>query len=114
VEYIILFIVGTVISWLTLLVVMPVAQKIAQFSLPLWPERLWRLAIVAGATNLASVVLTPLSEFLAWIVGAIIFWVLLWKWFDLDFFGAVVIAIVSWFVQILITGVVMAALLSAF
>ena len=93
--YSLVFVIGTAISWVTLLIVIPIAQKLADFSMPPWPETLWKLAVVAGAYNGVLLALTPVNIFLAWIAMAVVFFSLMVKWFDVDFFGAVIIVVVS-------------------
>lgn len=43
-EYVLGFLIGTAVSWVSLLIVMPIAQRLAEFSMPPWPEALWKLA----------------------------------------------------------------------
>jgi len=112
--YVIMFLVGTFISWVVLLIVVPIAQKLADFSMPPWPEALWKLAVVAGVINLVALLLDPVNWFLSWIVAAVLFWVLMVKWFDVDFFGATIIVVISWVVRIFLFGLVIAAIASAF
>ena len=90
--YVIALIFGTIVSWISLLIVVPIAQKIADFSFPPWSEALWKLAVVAAAGNAVSVFLGPVNFWLSTIAGAVIFWIIMWRWFDMDFFGLVVIS----------------------
>lgn len=93
--YVLLFLIGTLLSWVSLLVVVPIAQKIAEFSFPPWDESAWKLLIVASATSLVSTAVGAFSTYLSWLVGAAVFWILMVKWFDVDMFGAVAIAFVT-------------------
>lgn len=93
------FIAFTIASWVVLLLAIPIAQKLAQFSMPLWPEALWKLAVIAGATNAASMALAPINFWLAAIAGTAVMWVLLAKWFDVDFFGMMVVVFVTMVVR---------------
>ncbi len=110
----VLWLVGTAISYVTLLVVIPIARSIAQFSFPAWSEALWKLAIVAGVVNLVSVLLDPFAGgLIAAVLSAVVFFFLMWKWFDIDFFGGVVIVLVSWVLRWIIALFVFAMLMSA-
>ena len=110
-EYALAFLVGTAISWIGLIIVIPIAQRIAEFSLPPWLETLWKLAVIAGAGNLVAILLDPVHFFLSWVVGFVVFWWLMVKWFDVDFFGAVIIVVVSWVIRILLMALIMGALI---
>ena len=112
--YVIIFVLSTIISLVSLLIVIPLARKIADFSMPPWPEALWKLAVVSACGNAVAMGLDPINGFLSWIVGAAVFWMFMVKWFDVDFFGAIVIVIVSWFLRIVLGGVLIAIILSAF
>lgn len=94
-EFLITFAIGSVISWVLLLVIVPIAQRLADFSLPPWPETLWKLAVVVVAVNAVSVALEMVNVWLSYIGGAVVFWVFMVKWFDVDFFGAFIIIAVT-------------------
>ncbi|KKL79617.1 hypothetical protein LCGC14_2013040 [marine sediment metagenome] len=111
--YAITVLLGTLIMWLSLLIIVPIAQKLADFAFPPWSEALWKLAVIAGVCNVASVALDLVHPWLALVVGAIIFWVFMVKWFQIDFFGAVIIVVVSWIARALVTGIVVGALVTA-
>ena len=111
--YVIILLVGTVISWISLLIVIPIAQKVADFSMPPWPETLWKLAVVSACGNAVAMCLDPINVFLSWIVGAVVFWTFMVKWFDVDFFGAIVIVIITWVLRIVLTGVLIGFFLGA-
>jgi hypothetical protein len=112
-EYVLLFLISTVISWVSLLIIVPIAQKLADFALPPWPETLWKLAAVAGAINLVDVALGPVSLVLSWIVPPILFFFLMVKWFQIDFFGALVLIAVSWIIRMCLSTAILAAVLPA-
>jgi len=107
------FLVGTVISWITLLIVIPIAQKLADFGMPPLPQMLWMLAVVALAGNGVSTVLAFVSPFLGMVGGFVVFWTLMWKWFDLDLWGAVIIVLVTWVVRVFLFAAVMGSLFPA-
>jgi len=102
--------IGTVISWITLLIVVPIAQKLADFGMPPLPQMLWMLAVVAVANNGVAILLGLVNPFLGWAGGVIVFWTLMWKWFDLDLWGAVIIVVVSWVLQMILLTAVMGLL----
>ncbi|NQU76214.1 MAG: hypothetical protein HQ546_07880 [Planctomycetes bacterium] len=107
-EYVLFFAVGTTISWLLLLIIVPIAQRLADFSLPPWPETLWKLAVVASVGNVVAIVLDPINWFVSLIAGAIVFFVLMVKWFSVDMFGAIVIIVVSWVLRTWLSSLIMA------
>ncbi|MDY7009618.1 MAG: hypothetical protein SVV80_02560 [Planctomycetota bacterium] len=113
-EYVIIFVLGSVISWISLMIVIPIAQKWAEFSMPPWPETMWKLAVVSACGNAVAMCLDPINGFLSWIVGAVVFWTFMVKWFDVDFFGAIVIVIISWVLRVVLGGVLIGILMSAF
>jgi len=111
-EYLLSFLIGTVITWVMLLIVIPIARLLADFSLPPWPERMAKLAVIAAGVNLVQIALGEVNEFLAIIVSAIVFFTLLHKWFDVDVWGAVVIVIISWAVRMALFRALMGLLQS--
>jgi hypothetical protein len=95
------FLIWTFISWVTLLVVIPIAQRLADFAMPPLGQLLWTLAVVAAVTNAVTLGLTLVNPFLGWLAGIIVFFVFMVKWFQIDFFGGVIIVVVSWVVSAL-------------
>ena len=104
------FIIYTIVSWVVLLMTIPIARKLAQFSMPPWPETLWKLAVIAGATNAVSMALDPVNFWLALLAGLAVIWILLAKWFDVDFFGIMVVAVVATLVRAFVGTAAVAAL----
>jgi len=113
-EYAILFLLLTFVSGVSLLIVIPIAQKLADFSMPPWPETLWKLALVAAGVNAIGLALDPVNVFLSWIVGAVAFWTIMVKWFDVDLFGAMVIVVVSWVARIILGQILVGIVEAAF
>ncbi len=111
--YVTTFLVGTFVSWVGLLIVIPIAQKLADFSMPEWSERLWKLAIVAAAGSAISVALDPVNVWLSLIAGGIVFWVLMVKWFQIDIFGALIIMLVTTMVKWIFGAILLGILASA-
>ena len=97
-----MFLIMTLISWVSLLIVIPISQKLADFSMPPWPEALWKLAVVAASGNLLAIVLDPVNVVLSWIAGFVVLWILMVKWFHADFLGAVVVVLLSWIFRIVL------------
>ena len=110
--YVLVFLIGTIITWVTLLIVIPIAQKLADFGFPPWPETLWKLAVIAAGVNAASVALDPVHWLLATLVSAIVFFTFMVKWFQIDFFGAMIIVVVSLIVRSVLMIFAMGALAS--
>jgi len=98
--YVIGFLLWTLISWISLLIIIPISRKLADFSMPPWPETLWKLAVVAASGNLLTIVLNPVNVVLSWVAGAVVFFVFMVKWFHVDLFGAVIIVVVTVVVRI--------------
>ena len=105
--------IGALGTWITLLIVVPIAGRIASFSFPGWGQAVWKLGVIALATNVLTTTVGAFNGTLAWIVGMVVFWVLMVKWFDVDFLGAVVIVVVSWLVRIFVFGAIIAAIATA-
>ncbi len=99
-------VVGAVLNWAALMVVIPLAARIASFSFPGLKEAAGKLAVLVLVTNAISVTLSPQIGIGASILILIIFWTAMVKWFDVNFIGAVVIvvlnAIVNFFLGVLI------------
>ena len=111
-QYVVAIVVGAILSWILLLIVIPIARRIADFSLPPWPETLWKLAVVAVVGSTINVVLDPVNTWISLIASFVVFMVFMVKWFDVDFFGAVIIVVVSQFVRYLLYAAIVAALMS--
>ena len=103
--------IGTIGTWLIFMIVIPVARSIAEFSMPPWRETAWKLAVIAVAVNVLSMFLDPVNGFLSFLVCSGLFWGAMVKWFDVDFFGAAVIVMVSWGVRLVLMGLGFAFLL---
>ena len=107
--------VGSLVEWIILLIVIPIAQRLADFSMPEPVELAWKLAVIVLLKNVVAVgVGVPAGGFVGNIVAAVVFWVGLWKVFDLDMFGAVIIVVVSFLVQMFIGTLILNAIGSVF
>jgi len=109
-EYVLTIVIGGIITWVGLLIVVPIAQKLADFSMPPWPEALWRLAVIALGVNVVTVAVDPINVWLSWAAGAVVFWFLMWKWFQVDLFGAFVIVAVTGIARVVLLGLGMGLL----
>ncbi len=101
-EFMVEFLIGAVLQWVILLVVIPVASKIAGFSFPGIGEAAWKLAVVVLFTHVVAVGMGPLIGFGATLLNVIIFWTAMVKWFHVDFFGAIVIIVINFMLSIAI------------
>jgi len=96
VEYVALWLIGSLILWLLLLLALLIASRIADFSLPPVGAFLGKAAIVAAGVTGAAVGLDVVSGFVSWIVAMALFFGLLIKLFDMDLWGAVAVVIATW------------------
>ena len=86
---------GCVAFWILLLIVVLLAQKLADFALPPWPETMLKLGVIAVLVNTLTAGLDMVNVWLSWIGGAALFWALIVKWFEVDPFGALMIIAVA-------------------
>jgi hypothetical protein len=94
--YAVVFVLMTVLQWVILLIAVPIAQRLMDFSLPLWPERTWKLAVVAAGVTLASMLLSPLHVPLLPMIGSVlVLWAMMARWFDVGPASAFVVSLVS-------------------
>jgi len=109
-----LFLVACVLTWVMLLAVVWVAQKLADFSLPPWSETLWKLAVISLAMN-GPMMFTGFAFLLmGWMVGFVILWILLAKWLDMGGFGLALILIMSVILRPFVIGFFLLSLLQFF
>ena len=87
-------------EWVLLLVVIPIAQRLADFSTPGLPELAWKLIVIVAIKNVAALGVTMvISPFYGEIAGIVLFLAALTKVLDLDVFGAIMIVLVSWMLR---------------
>jgi hypothetical protein len=112
---------GIVADWIVLLLVIPLAERLGDFGLPeKWPAKLLALVAAARVIPAAAVYGAILAGGQAdgsaayWIgyLGPVVFWVSLWKVFELDLFGAIIISIISWVIGIYLSGLILAVIAS--
>lgn len=101
--------VAPIITWVGLLVVVPIAQQIADFPLPPLGEMAWKLGATIAAANTVMVVLAFVHGFLAWVASVLVFWGAMFQIFDLDAFGAVVIAVLWWLLRVFVVVAILTA-----
>jgi hypothetical protein len=104
---------GALGTWVTLMIVVPIAGRLAEFSFPGWGAAAWKLAVIALVTNALSALLAPVSGILSWIAGFVVFWGLMVKWFEMNVLGAVLVVVISLFVRIFIVGAIIAIIVAA-
>ena len=64
--------VGTLASGVVLMIVVPIAGRLAQFSFPGWGTAAWQLAVIALLSNSATAMLDPVSGYLGWAAGTVV------------------------------------------
>jgi hypothetical protein len=94
-ELLLTFFIGVVITWVILMIVMPIARKFADFYMPPWPETMAYLAVIAALVNGVQIGLGLVNVLAALIVSAVVFFTLLYKCFDIDLWAAIVIVVIS-------------------
>ena len=99
------FPIGCVVHWILLLIVVPIAQKLADFALPPWRETMLTLGVVAVLVNALVVGLDMVNVWVSLIGAAVLFWTLMVKWFEVDFLGAFIIMVVARLVWLLLAFV---------
>ena len=100
--------IGTAAEWLILCAVVPLAQRLADFSLPPPLEMVWKILVIVLLTNLTSYGVGEGlgSPFLGSIVGLVVFWGGMVKVFEVDMFGAIIIVVVRSLVNIFVAAIV--------
>ena len=82
--YLIVWLIGTGISWVMLVVALILVRRIADVGFASLGDLLWRAAVVVAAVNVAATAASMLSGILGWIVAMVMFVGMLMKMFDLD------------------------------
>jgi len=90
---------GILITWVLLMVIIPIAQKLGDFELPPMAERAWKLAIMAAALAVASALLGDTFFLIPFIVQFVITWTCMHFFFDADLFGVGMVYFVSMIVN---------------
>ena len=105
---------GAAIEWVVLMIVIPIAQRLADFSMPPRVETAWKLLVIVFLKNLVGygVGIAIAPGLISSIAAGVVFWVGIVKVFQVDFFGAVIIVVVGWVVQWFIVGALVVALLA--
>ena len=83
-ELIALFALNALIQWAVLMIVIPIAGRVAGFGFPGPKEAGWRLATLVVVTSVVSIALGSVTHLGVGLTNAIIFWVAMVKWFDVD------------------------------
>lgn len=90
------------LMWVMLLVVVFLLRRLLDYSLPRWPEVMWRLAIVAGGTGVASVAGTWAHAYLGMLIWLIAGWILLVKVLGLGVGAGLVVVLAAAFLPMLV------------
>lgn len=98
-DFVLRLVIGVPLNWAALMLVIPLAARIAGFSFPGIKESAWKLAVVVLVTTVIALTLAPAIGFGASVINFAIFWTAMVKWFDVDLIGAVVIVVLSFFVN---------------
>jgi hypothetical protein len=109
-EVVALFVVDLLVSWILLMIAVPIASRLADSGMPSLKDAAWQLLAALAASRLTALLLALLHPWVGWLGGLIVFIALLVKWFQIDFFGAVVLYVVLLLTQIFILGFVTAML----
>lgn len=104
------FAIGFAIQWGILVILILIGQNIADLDVPPFPEMLWKTAIIVAASSAVTTVLDLVQPILGWLGGLVIFWILMVKWFKVDFFGAVVLVVLSFLLRVVLLGLLLGAL----
>jgi len=103
-------VVGSLIEWVILLIVIPIAQRLADFSTPAPVETAWKLLVIVLLKNVIGFGIGDVAGwFFGRVAGIVVFWGGLKKVFDIDLFGAGIIIVVSFLVQTFLITILMAA-----
>jgi hypothetical protein len=95
-------IITTVILWVFLMIGLPIAQRITQdVSLPPFSETAWKLAVVAIACSVSFILLGHVYWIVSWGGTFLVFWVLVWKFFQAGFRAAVIVYVVTFFLNMI-------------
>jgi len=97
-EIYIFVLLGMLFSWVSLVILIAIGQNIADLGVPPWPETLWKLAVIAIVPDLLIIFL-PLNVILLNLIVVVVFWTFMVKWFQVDFLGAVILSVLSWFIR---------------
>lgn len=87
----------SLLEWMLLLVVVPIAQRLADFDLPPAFEMAWKLLLIVVIKNYVGLATSEMTQlFIVELLAAgLAFWIGMWRVFRLDVFGAVVIMVIS-------------------
>lgn len=106
------FLISVAVDWLALMIVLPVAQRLADFALPGLVERSWKLLAIILASSLTTLVVALAQPLVGTLAGLAVFWIGMVKVFDVDFFGAVIIVLIRWLLGMFVTAALVGLLVS--
>ena len=100
---------ATALLWVSFMIVMTLTAKVLDFGLPVLTDTMWKLAILAFCVTVADFIL-PFGCLLNYIVTTLIFLAGASKWFEMEFYQAALVTVLSRIVQIAIFVRLMSAL----
>ena len=109
-DYLLYYLVSTAVFYVLLLAAVPLGRKFAEFGFPPWTQAAWKLAVMAAAAAAVSVFTAPFLWFFNIVLVFAVLWFFLWKWFDADALGAVVVTVAVVFLNFALNMVLFAVL----
>ena len=100
---------ATALLWVSFMIVMTLTAKVLDFGLPVLTETMWKLAVLAFCVSVADVIL-PIGGLFGFLVTTTVFLVGASKWFEMEFYQAALVTVLSRIVQIAIFVRLMSAL----
>lgn len=109
-EFVLDILVGAVVSWVGLMIVVPIAGKWVGFGIPSLGQFAWKLAVIVLAASLVYTLLAPVQWFISLGASFLVIWLLMWRWFDADLMGVVLTLVLWWILRMWVGTAILAAL----
>lgn len=109
-EFVLAILVGAVVSWVGLMIVVPIAGKWVGFGIPSLGQFAWKLAVIVLAASLVYTLLAPVQWFVSLAASFLVIWLLMWRWFDADLMGVVLTLVLWWILRMWVGTAILAAL----
>ena len=110
--YLIVWLIGSGVSWVLLVVALLLVRRIADIGFASLGDLLWRAAVVVAVVNVVVTGVSIFSGILAWIVALVLFVGMLMKMFDLDLWQGVVVVIAVWVLRMIVVFALLGAALA--
>jgi hypothetical protein len=107
------FAVMTVVQSGILLLVILIGKNWADLSMPPLGQLLLRVIVISAVTMLVDLLLSQVMGILGWAGSLVVFWYMMYKWFNCDLFGAVILIVISFVLRMLIGIAILGAIVSA-